>query len=100
MVGHHFEDQKAWGFSQQFDNGVVGGYDPSNKVMGVPLGNPLFVIRPDHSKAGGIIIQVQTKDNGEEATEYKVANFQEMVTWVQNNLDIMTQLLKPQAPEQ
>lgn len=89
-------------YLKQFGNGVVGGYDPSHKVPGSDIGNPLFVIRPSHPpEKGNITVQVHTADNGMEAEEYPFADFQSMSEWLILNTDTLTQLFSdiPQAWE-
>lgn len=76
---------------KQFGNGVVGGYDPSHKVPGSEIGNPLFVIRPS-SSGTGYIVQVQTANNGMAADEYPFDNFTTMAEWLAANTDELTQL--------
>jgi hypothetical protein len=90
---HMLSIKKPGVLLKQFNNGVVGGYDPSHKVPGSDIGNPLFVIRPSHAAGGGIIVQVHTQDNGMEAEEHPFKDFQEMSQWLIVNTDTITQLM-------
>jgi hypothetical protein len=77
---------KKWG------NGVIGGYDSTNKIKGEF--NPLFVIRFAPGSTEKRILQVQTEDGGMAADEYPFNTFEAMAHFIVKNLEVVTQLLK------
>lgn len=90
--------QKPGVFVKKWGNGVIGGYDPSNKISGES--NPLFVIRFAPSGGGKRILQVQTADGGMNSEEYPFNTFEALAHFIATNIDIVTQLLKGDiAPE-
>lgn len=81
---------------KMYGNGVIGGYDPTNKIHGES--NPLFVIR--FAPSGKIILQVQTEDGGMGADEYPFNTVDALFHFIVQNLEVVTQLLKGDvAPE-
>jgi|FAXJ01.1.fsa_nt_gi hypothetical protein len=79
-------------FVKKWGNGVVGGYDPSNKINGDS--NTLFIIYFPPGDTNQRILEVHTKDGGVNSDKYPFHTFEALSQFIIQNIDVVTQLLK------